>query len=109
MATKANITVDQGSNYSTTVALTDDDGDAISLVGYTAAAQIRKHYTSTNAISFSTSILESNGQITISLTTTQTNSMTSGKYVYDIEIISSANVVSRVLEGILTITPGVTR
>lgn len=109
MATKANITVDQGSDYSTTITLTDDDGDAINLSGYTAEAQIRKHYTSTNAVSFSTSMAESNGQIILSLTSTQTNNMTSGRYVYDVEITDSSNTISRVIEGILTITPGVTR
>ena len=35
MAVYANLTVDQGTDFSSNVDVTDADGDAISLVGYT--------------------------------------------------------------------------
>jgi hypothetical protein len=35
--------------------------------------------------------------------------MAAGRYVYDVEIISAANVISRLVEGIATVTPEVTR
>lgn len=52
MGTKLNLVVDQGSSFSTTLNLTDDDGGVINLAGYTAAGQLRKHYTSSNSVSF---------------------------------------------------------
>ena len=109
MGTKANLKVDQGSDFSTAINLTDDDGDALNLSGYTGAAQIRKYYTSTTSYDFDVDITANTGQITLSLTANTTNNITAGRYVYDLEITDSGGVVSRVLEGIVTITPGVTR
>lgn len=109
MGTKANLKVDQGSDFSTAINLTDDDGDTLNLAGYTGAAQIRKYYTSTTSYDFDVDITANTGQITLSLTANTTNNITAGRYVYDLEITDSGGVVSRVLEGIVTITPGVTR
>jgi hypothetical protein len=35
--------------------------------------------------------------------------MEPGRYVYDIEAVSGANVITRVIEGIVTVTPEVTK
>lgn len=109
MATKANIIIDQGTTFSTDIYLTDDNGDAIDLTGYTGASKMRKHYTSSNAQSFTIALNSSNGYVTLSLSSTQTSNLTPGRYVYDVEVVSSSNVVSRIVEGIVTVTPEVTR
>ena len=109
MATKANIIIDQGTTFSTDIYLTDDNGDAIDLTGYTGASKMRKHYTSSNAQSFTVALNSSNGFVTLSLSSTQTSNLTPGRYVYDVEVESSSNVVSRIVEGIVTVTPEVTR
>jgi len=109
MASKANLVIDQGATFSTDLTLEDDNGDLISLVGYTANSQIRKWYTSSNAAAtFTTSINTTSAVITLSLTANQTGNLTSGRYVYDVEINSGATI-SRVVEGIVTVTPQVTR
>jgi hypothetical protein len=109
MATKANIIVDQGTTFSTIINLTDDNGDPINLTGYTGDAEMRKHYTSSNSQSFSVNLGGTSGTVTLSLTATQTANLTPGRYVYDVEVTSGANVVSRIVEGIVTVTPEVTR
>ena len=109
MATKANIIIDQGTTFSTDIYLTDDNGDAIDLTGYTGASTMRKHYTSSNSQSFTVALNSSNGYVTLSLSSTQTSNLTPGRYVYDVEVVSSSNVVSRIVEGIVTVTPEVTR
>lgn len=108
MATKANLVIDQGATYEVTLDLTDENGDILNLAGYSANSQLRKWYTSTNSTSFSTSINSVAGTITLSLTATQTANLTAGRYVYDVEVTSS-NVVSRIIEGIVTVSPNVTR
>lgn len=108
MATKANLVIDQGATFSADLTLTDENGDPLNLNGYSANSQIRKWYTSTNAINFSTSINTTSAVITLSLTANQTANITAGRYVYDLEISSGATV-SRVVEGIVTVTPNVTR
>jgi len=109
MATKANLKIGQGTDYVTSITLTDDAGSPISLANYTGAGQIRKYYTSSQAVDFDVGVGENTGVVTLRLTSEQTNEMEAGRYVYDVELTDSANVVSRVLEGIVTITPGVTR
>lgn len=109
MSTKANLVIDQGSTYNTALNLADQYGDPLYLGGYTCLAQIRKWYSSTNSISFATSLDVENGIISLSLTSNQTGNMLAGRYVYDVELTDSSNNVSRVLEGIVTVTPQVTR
>lgn len=109
MATKANLVIDQGSTFSTDLNLTDENGDALSLVGYSANSQIRKWYTSSNAAAtFTASVNTTSAVITLSLTANQTSNLDSGRYVYDVEITDGATV-SRIVEGIITVTPQVTR
>lgn len=108
MAIKANLIIDQGTDYSTSITLTDVDDNAINLADFTAQAQIRKTYSSSNSVSFSISITDTQGVIQLSLTDTQTANLTPGRYVYDV-IMTTANTTTRVVEGIVTVTPRVTR
>ena len=110
MATKANLVIDQGSTFSTDLNLTDENGDPLSLIGYSANSQVRKWYTSTNAsATFTTSVNTATAIITLSLNANQTSNLDSGRYVYDVELIDSSNNVTRLMEGIVTITPEVSK
>ena len=108
MAAKANIVIDQGTTFSTVVTMADEDGNPIDLTGYTGASKIKKHYTSSNSHIFTVTLSGNTGEITLSLTSVQTANITAGRYLYDVEVTSGANVVSRVVEGIVTVTPQVT-
>ena len=111
MAAKANIVIDQGADFSTTITVTDDAGDTVDLTNYTASGQIRKHFTSDTAYDFTMSfgVPRSTGQLTLSMGRAVTSTIEAGRYVYDVEITSGANTRSRLVEGIATITPEVTR
>lgn len=108
MAQKLNLIIDQGTTFATSFTVNDDAGDPINFSGYTGYAQLRKHYTSTNAVSF---VVEANtsGGVSLSLSSNTTNSLEAGRYVYDVELIAPAGSVSRVVEGIVTVTPQVTK
>jgi hypothetical protein len=71
---------------------------------------MRKHYASTSSTSFTTAIVSpaTLGKVTLSLTAVQSALLVPGRYVYDLEIEIN-NTVTRVLEGIVTVTPNVTR
>lgn len=109
MATKVNIVIDQGTDFSTSISLTDSAGVALDVSGITAAAQIRKSYSSSNATSFTTELSEITSSLTLSLNNAVTSTLSAGRYVYDVELTDSSNVVTRILEGIITVTPEVTR
>lgn len=108
MATTANLVIDQGTTFTTTINLTNDDGSEKDLTDYTVSSQIRKSYYTSTYTAFSTSKADLAGEITLSLTATQTSALKAGRYVYDLEITSSEETV-RVIEGIVTVTPEVTR
>jgi len=110
MAAKANLKIDQGSDYATSITLTNDDGGPVDLFLYTGKAQIRKYYTSTTAVDFGVDIEANTGTVTLTLDANTSNNMEFGRYVYDVELTESfSGLTSRVLEGIVTIKPGVTR
>lgn len=109
MGLKANIVIDQGTDFETTIDVIDDNGNIVDLSGYTGAAQMRKHYTSSTATNFTVSITAGAGLVTLSMNAATTNAIAAGRYVYDCELTDGSGVVSRIVEGIVTITPGVTR
>ncbi|MDC3266289.1 hypothetical protein OAU13_00020 [bacterium] len=108
MATKVNLVVDQGTTFTTSITFNDENGNTINFSTYSGAAQLRKHFTSSNSTSFEVS-LTSNGVVTLSLTANQTGNLVAGRYVYDLEVTDSSNQISRLIEGIVTVTPNVTR
>lgn len=111
MAVYANLSIDQGSNFSATITVEDQDGIRFDLTGYTARGQIRKTYSSSSAVNFTVEIsnVPTSGKIEISLTANQTLEFKPGRYVYDIEIVQSSGSVTRVIEGQVDVNPRVTK
>lgn len=109
MATKANLVIDQGTTFSATITMTDEYGNYINLNDYTGRSQMRKHYASVSKTDFEVEVDATNSTLTLSLTDEQTSELTPGRYVYDVEVVDTANTVSRIVEGIVTVTPNVTR
>ena len=111
MATISNLFIDQDADFTTTVTVNDSNGTALDLTSYTALAMIRKTYQSSTATTFTSAFVSprTTGQITISLTDTQTAALDDGRYVYDLVITDASGNKTRVVEGIATVTPSVSR
>jgi len=109
MAIKANIVIDQGSTFATSINITDTSDSVIDLTGFTGQAQMRKHYTSSNSVPFVVNILPADGEVRLSLTSNTTTTIPAGRYVYDVELTDNNGIISRIVEGIVTVTPNVTR
>ena len=110
MAGYAEITVEQGANYSSVVKVNDATGAGQNLASFSVAAQMRKSHYSTTAVDFTVSITEAaNGEITMALSSANTANLTPGRYVYDLVMTSPSNIKTRVVEGIATVLPSVTR
>ena len=110
MAGYAELTLEQGANFTTTVTVNGSDGSPTNLTSYTAAAQLRKSYYSTTANSFTVTVSNAaNGELTMAMSAANTANLTPGRAVYDLLITSPTNVKTRVVEGIVTILPSVTR
>ena len=111
MATISNLFIDQDADFTTTVTINDATGSALDLTNYTALAMIRKTYQSSTATTVTSAFVSprTTGQITISLTDTQTAALEQGRYVYDLVIADASGSKTRVVEGIATVTPSVSR
>ena len=108
MSTKANIVIEQNSDFSVPITLTNDDsGEPLVITGFTANASLRKYYTASNVVLFDTNLVD--GCLTISMNAANTANIAAGRYVYDVLLHNTpANVTSRLVEGIVTVLPGVT-
>ena len=110
MAIISNLTIDQGSTFAAIIDITDASDNILALTGYTVAAQMRKTYESSTATNFTGTVTNAAlGKVSVSLTAAQTNALAAGRYVYDVEITSAAGAVTRVVEGQVEVTPGVTQ
>jgi len=109
MATRVNIIIDQGTDFSTAINLTDSSGVDLNLTGYSAASQIRKTHSSSNSTAFTCTLTTANSTLTLALNNSVTAAMSAGRYVWDAELTDSSGTVSRILEGMVTVTPEVTK
>ncbi|MDA8752455.1 hypothetical protein N9M52_00445 [bacterium] len=122
MAIKANITIDQGADFTANIDVKSSDGQAYNLTGHTVRAQMRKNFTTSSVTAqFIATHNDAGGVITLKLpnsnvvdgdTVTQvgTNSIEAGRYLYDVEIVSTATtVVTRVVQGTVTVSGGITK
>jgi hypothetical protein len=108
----AELTIDQGATFSSTLDLTNDDNTPMNVANTTFAAEVRKSYYSTNATANLVVTVEgdaANGRIRMGLDAANTANIKPGRYLYDLKMTSNANVSIRIVEGILTVTPQVTR
>ena len=109
MAGYAEIQIEQGASFTTVINVSDSSGFT-NLTNYSASSQLRKSYYSSTANNFTVTISNAaNGEITMAMTAANTANLTPGRAVYDLLITSPTNVKTRVVEGIATILPSVTR
>lgn len=110
MAAIANLRIDQGATFSSDVTVTNDDNTVFNLTGHTASAKMAKGYASTHIRTiFTTSTNTALGVVTISLNADQTGGLEEGRYIYDVEILKTADsTITRVVEGIVTVFPSAT-
>lgn len=111
MAGYAELIVDKGTTFNSVITIADETtGLAVNVSGYTFNSQVRKSYYSVNSTATLVCTINdaSNGNISISMSNTVTGSISPGRYVYDVRMVDKNGAVTRVVEGIMTITPQVT-
>jgi hypothetical protein len=110
-----NISINQGESYNLDATLISSSGTKINLSGYDLRGQVRYSYGSTGVLLnlAPTVTNHTGGAININLTAEQTASLPTTIAVYDIESFPTGdgapNIVNRVLNGLFSISPEVTR
>mgnify|MGYP003321146551 CR=1 FL=1 len=107
----SNIVINTGTTFSQTYTLENvNTNSLLDLTGYSVSAQMRKHPAATGVTTFTSSVTDvTGGQVNIGLTSTQTASLKSGRYVYDVLVTDSSGTRDRVVEGMVIVSQGATR
>lgn len=113
-AALVNLLIQQGADFSHVISLQNSDGSPMVLSGYSAKMQIRP------AAGSATLILELStangritinglaGQITLNIPNATTTTLVTGSAVYDLEITDGSGIITRVMQGNVTLSPEVT-
>jgi hypothetical protein len=111
MATIQNLTIEQGTTFEVVFTVNTSSGVPEDLTGAVARCQMRRSYGAVTSTELTTTILspETNGEVKITLTAVQTAAIKPRRYVYDLIVTKANSEVVRVVEGIVTVSPGVTR
>ena len=105
----SNIVIDVGANFDQLFNLENNANAPLNLAGYSGAAKLKKSaQSSTTAATFTVSFPNpTQGQLKISLTASTTSALKPGRYAYDVLLTDASSIKTRVIEGILEVTPGV--
>jgi hypothetical protein len=106
MSSKLNLVIEQGTDFYQNIIVEDDNDDPLSANGYTANGSMRKSFQATS--SFPIDCTLTTGNLSIEMNAASTSSIPAGRYVYDIKLVK-AGVTVRLIEGVATVTPAVTR
>ena len=113
MATSVYLDIDQGSDFSTVITLENDDGTPMNLSTANVYSQFRKSYGSTTAYSFICEVIDAQqGKLRLSIPGITSTNIRHGRYLYDVELVyvgPTETRRTRVIEGILTINPEITK
>lgn len=105
--------MDQGTDFSTTIQLNSEDNNlAQNLDGYIVTSSIRKSMLSINATAnLVCTIPQANtGEIFVELDAGNTANIPAGTYFFDVRVDDTlAGLKSRLIEGVIFVTPSITR
>ena len=106
-----NLTIDQGSDFAIQLTLSEG-GAAKNLTGYSGRAQMRvKKTDAVAAATFTVDVFNAEaGIVKMTMSNATTTNVAPGLYFYDLELYTALDgVVTRLLEGQVTVTAEVTR
>ena len=102
-------TVQRRSDHAELFRITDSNDDAVSLVGYTIAAQVWDKERTCKYADFAISYTNrSNGEFKISLTDIQTTQFSPNELAYDVLLVNASDEREYYVEGTIFVSEGYT-
>ena len=112
MSNKLDLTLKQGEDFYRVLTIKDSNNVVVDITGYTFTAQIRETATSNLYLSFSFNISDAlNGVVEMTMAKELSSAKkirSKEKFLYDVEMNDTTRV-SRIMEGVVTITPEITK
>lgn len=114
MAELTEFNIGQGETFRVLLTITDTDtGAPLNLSDYSLTGKVRENYSAaraTTSLSLESAIPLNSGSVFVGLSASQTLALTQRKYVYDINLVKTADsTVRRILEGYIVVRPTATR
>ena len=111
MATSIDLNIVQGSDFNVSIVAVDDLGTIINLTDYTVAGYAKHRYGDDEpTFDFKPTVSNATaGEISMSLTPTETASIPVGQFVYGIECLSGDSIGFKVMNGKVNVTPEVNK
>ena len=111
VAYPVNLTINTGASFKANFEVISVANTSFNFTGYTGSAQMAKSVsigsTSYAVASFNVGFTSAaGGKFNISLGSTDTRSLTEGRYVYDV-LVSSGSTVYRIIDGMILVRPGI--
>ena len=107
-----NIFLNQGSDFSSVLKLSDIKSDPVDLINYYLVGQVRKHPAAKRYYDLDIKVHDAErGEFIIELSSVITETMKPGRYVYDVIAVSFNDINKRykIIEGILQCDAQVTK
>ena len=109
MAATYNITIEQGTDFTRELFLTTATQGAIDVTGRTFTAQIRQMPGGTVVTQIATSVVSAaGGQVRLTVTSAASLLVPTSGAKYDLVQVTSAGIATRLLEGVVTLSPRIT-
>ena len=115
MSGKYDFTIERNTDVVKTITWKDSTGTVVPLYGYSAKLSMRttassatETYVRSTAASTIT-ITPAAGQVSFTIPATDTQTFTALRYVYDLLLTDAGGTKTRLIEGVVTISPEVTR
>jgi hypothetical protein len=103
-----NLVINTSADFSETLELIQTGGLPVNLVGFGASCYMRKTPESSSYVGFGVSFIDRpNGKITISMASTVTSTLKSGRYVYDLLLIRPNTTRVIGVEGTILVRGGI--
>lgn len=111
-STSVDFIINQKASFRVVLNVQDGDGNALNLSGFTVASKYKTEAgaSDSSAKAFTAAITNAaQGEITLSLTATETALLVNPKYVYDVVITETGSgFKTRIAEGKITVSTGIT-
>jgi hypothetical protein len=109
-AIQLNLYVEAGATYQRSLIYTNDDGSLFDLTGFTGELQVRETVQSDDPALVITPTLDpETATISWTFSAAETASLTAERYVYAMELYGPDDLVIRLIEGFVTVSPEVVR
>lgn len=108
--TNNDLAVEQGTDWTETITLSNDDGTAVNIAGYVFSGAIKSsYYTQTTLANLTfTYINVAAGVVQVSLNAATTTNIQAGTFIYDVLMLDTTNTTTKIMTGLFRLNPTAT-